>query len=92
MKIILRAMIILFSTLSIPVYSGEIISKQFDSQGYLIVTYNPGISGRVKCTAFSRQGKRIGSDYAYKKRRVTKARIKVPEKYIGKKLNVSCKP
>lgn len=92
MKIIRNALIFSFSILAIPVYSGEIINKQFDSQGYLIVTYNPGISGRVKCTAFSRQGRPIGSDYAYKKRRVTKARIKVPEKYIGKKLNVSCKP
>lgn len=92
MNIILRALTIFFSILVTPVYSGEIINKQFDSQGYLIVTYDPGISGRVKCTAFSRQGNPIGSDYAYKKRRVAEAHIKVPKKYIGKELNVSCKP
>jgi hypothetical protein len=92
MKIILKALMIFFSILTTPAYSGEIIDEQFNSQGYLIVTYDPGISGRVKCTAFSRQGNPIGSDYAYKKRRVAIARIKVPEKYIGKKLHVSCEP
>ncbi len=84
MKIILNALIFFFSLLAIPVYSGEIINKQFDSQGYLIVTYNPGISGRVKCTAFSRQGKPIGSDYAYKKdvlqKHVSRSRKNILEK------------
>jgi hypothetical protein len=92
MKTILKILIIFFSILTTPAYPGEIIDEQFNSQGYLIVTYDPGISGRVKCTAFSRQGNPIGSDYAYKKRRVAVARIKVPEKYIGKKLHVSCEP
>jgi len=83
--------LILFST---PVFSGEVTDKEWNVTG-LIVTYYEGTSSLVSvvsCTAFNDQGKAIGGGKNMTDGGgITRVSIRVPEKYAGQELKVTCK-
>ena len=82
---------ILLSTLSTPAYAGEITDKEWNIIDDLVVTYfENGATDRADCTARNQQGEPIGGGFGYFRGSVERVSIKIPKKYVGKNLEVSC--
>ena len=72
--------------------AGEVTDKEFDVLGILVVAYFAGTNGRVDCTAFNAADKPIEGALDYAAGGVARVPISVLKKYVGKNLQVKCRP
>lgn len=91
MKLKSIAILMLLLLIPNPSLSGEITDTEWNILNYLVVTYYSSSARKVECTAYNLNGAPIGGGRGYTQGGVSRISIDTPDKYVGKKLDVSCK-
>lgn len=88
-KLILISALLYSLTISTTSVAGEIVDIEWNA--YLLsITYSPA-SGWVDCTAYNSSGAAIGGGSGIASGTVARIVIRVPNKYAGKDLKITCK-